>query len=286
MKIQEVFINGAKPLPRMWKNVLVAWFVMLLLLIAAMNPLMQGLWTGFDSSLITEKLKNGIFPEAFTDMGSLYSGVIRGFGSSILLLALITFILNAFFSGGFFDAARKDAGECTVKEFMRGCVRNFWSFMLILLFSVIMILFIALLITVVPNLFINMDGDHVEKTIFRTELTAICILIVLLPVLLLVSDYSRAWKTGNPERGTFEAIANGFRLTFGKLTASWIVVFIILVVNSLFLWLTSRVLTSFVPQTGWGVFLFFLISQALFILKFFLRVYRYSCVTALLEQRE
>jgi hypothetical protein len=61
---------------------------------------------------------------------------------------------------------------------------------------------------------------------------------------------------------------------------------VLLVINASYLWFAFAVLSGATPATGWGVFALFLISQLMFIGRILLKLYRYSCVTCLMEQRD
>lgn len=269
-----------------WKNVLLVWFVMLLLVTAVVSPLRGALQNGFGASMITEKLTHGIFVEAFTDLGPVYSSIVSAFSRGFFTLIIFSFLLNAFFTGGMFDCVRSEAGERTVKDFMRGCVMHFWSYTVILVISGLFIFFTILLFSFVPSLFIDMDGDNVEVVTFRTTVIAAGLFFLLLPVHLLVADYARAWKAANAGAGVFRAIGKGFSQTFGKFSRSWALMVIILLVNALFLWLVLAILPGITPQSGPGIFLLFLLSQGLFIIKIMLKLLRYSSVTCLMEYND
>jgi membrane protein YdbS with pleckstrin-like domain len=53
---------------------------------------------------------------------------------------------------------------------------------------------------------------------------------------------------------------------------------VILVLNIIFIILTLWFTACSVPSKGWMIFLFFLATQALFILKLFMKAWRYASV--------
>lgn len=267
-----------------WKNILVVWFAMLMVTTLAVSPLKGILYSGFGTSMIVEKLSEGLNIEAFLDLGTLYNGVIAGFGNGFLTLILFSFLINTFFTGGLFDCIR-NGSEPSVKEFMRACVRNFWSFILITFISVLSIVLISLIVFVIPILFVDMEGDHVELVIYRTIVMCLIIFLLFLPVLLLVADYARAWKAANTGEDAFKALGKGFSLTFGNFASSWGLMLILILINALFLFVVLKVLPGITPESGGGIFQLFLLSQALFIIKLALKLYRYSCVTSLMETK-
>jgi hypothetical protein len=275
---------GAQRSARSWKNMLLIWFVILVITSAFTSPLKHILNTGFGSSMITEKLRDGIFFEAFTDLGPVFESVRSVFSSGLFSLILISFILNAFFTGGLFDSVRFENAGTSVKEFLKACAKNFWSYFVILILTGFLILFTAVLISAVPMIFIDMESDRIERTIIISGITVTAIYIIILPAFLLIADYSRAWKAANEGKGAFNAFGHGLSLTFGHFRSSWSLMLILLAVNALYMWLVFSVLSGATPVTGWGVFMFFLISQLMFMVRIMLKIYRYSCVTCLLEQ--
>jgi membrane protein YdbS with pleckstrin-like domain len=59
---------------------------------------------------------------------------------------------------------------------------------------------------------------------------------------------------------------------------------VVLIVQILFGWLIFSIIPGMRPASGGGVFLLFLLSQILFIIKLMLRAWRYGSVTSMLEQ--
>jgi hypothetical protein len=109
------------------------------------------------------------------------------------------------------------------------------------------------------------------------------IFFLILPVFLLITDYARAWQAASPKKDAIRALGNGFRYTFRYFFSSWIMMFFILVLQVSFTVLAFMVITRMKPGTGGGVFALFLLSQAMFIIKIFLRTWRYGIVTSKFE---
>jgi len=283
MNILPALKSGAQRSGRVWKNMLLIWFVTLIITTAFVSPLKNILYSGFGSSMITEKLRDGIFPEAFTDLGPVYSGIISAFTSGFFSLLLISFVLNAFFTGGLFDCVRIETSEVSVKEFLKACAKNFWSYCIILILTGLLILSIQMLVSAVPMILIDMESDHIEKIIINTGIIFTGIYVLILPVMLLIADYARAWKAANTGSGALKAFGKGLSLTFEHFRSSWLLMLILLVINALYLWLVISFLSGMTPATGWGVFIFFLLSQIMFMGRIMLKLFRYSCVTCLME---
>jgi hypothetical protein len=283
MSILIALKNGAFRLAKIWKNVLVIWFVMLLLVTAFVSPLKGILDAGLGSSLITEKFSDGIYLEGLLDSGNFFESVLSGLTSGFFTLLIISFLLNAFFTGGLFHILRYDSAEYSVKDFMKACAVNFGSFLLILIVTSIFIFFSMLLITAIPFMFIDSEGSNMDLSIFRASVASFIIYALLMPVMLLISDYSRAWKAVNSNAGIWKAIGKGFSLTFSAFFRSWGLMIILMILNFSYLILIMALLPGLTPDSGWGVFFLFLISQFIYLIRLLLKSYRYSCVSSLME---
>jgi hypothetical protein len=60
----------------------------------------------------------------------------------------------------------------------------------------------------------------------------------------------------------------------------------LMLIQMFFTWEAFKIVGNFKPVTGGGIFLLFLLSQLLFIIKLLLRVCRYGSVTAMFEQNQ
>jgi hypothetical protein len=107
--------------------------------------------------------------------------------------------------------------------------------------------------------------------------------MILMPVLLLASDYARAWQVNQEKNRWFTSIGFGFVQCFRTLVSSWITMFIILVIQGLCWFLILRVIPVMTPTTVSELLLLFLFSQAMIALKVYLKIFRYGCVSSLMR---
>ena len=273
------FLRSAKA----WKGIIVIWFVSLILALLAGMPLKAGMKSMLGSSMITDLLKNGFNFDVFSGPG-LGTGILASsFASSVTVVFLIGFILNVFLNGGLFSILISANGESFATRFFKGCGNNFWSFLLITVLLSLIIAFTAFLIIGVPGIIVSSSGDSSDAAIFRTLRSSGIIYLVILPVLLLVADYSRAWKAANRDAGSFRSIGKGFSHTFRYFFSSYPVMAAVLIISALQILLVYSVFTGIVPQSGAGIMLLYILLQGLFIIKIFARTWRYGSVTAMLE---
>lgn len=285
MKVLNAVLNGTVRSVRSWKGVLITWFLSLLLVSMLTIPLKGSLISGFGNSMITGLFTNGLNIEAFVDLGSGLKSLLSSFSSGFFFLIFVVFLMNAFLTGGLFDSLRLSSGKFSSSEFFRTAANNFWSFFIITLIVTTMIIFLTIIIIIVPFSIIGQAESVPEKAIYNTILVCGSLLIILILILLLVADYARAWQVANLRPACFSAIGFGFRQAFSTFLSSFTLMIILVAVQILFGCLVMKILTVWRPGSGGGVFLLFLMSQILFIIKILLRAWRYGSVTSLMEQR-
>lgn len=267
-----------------WKGALICWFVFLICALIVAFPMKEVMKAGFGHSMIVERLKYGFDIEAFTDPGTAFKSLVSFLKGGLMFLIPVSLVLNAFFTGGFFASVKSLTGKFSMAEFWKNSSKNFWSFFCISFIVNMMIFFLLLFVIIIPLLIISGLENHSEILLWKIGLTASAFFILLLPLLILVADYARAWQVANEKSNCFAALGFGFSRTFRKLASSWILVFVIMLVQAIYLWFVFILFHGIHPTTGRGILLYFLLLQLLVILKIMLKVFRYGSVTALMEQ--
>lgn len=268
---------------RSWKGVLIIWFLSLLLVSLLALPMRGSLNSGFGSSMITERLRDGIDLEVFSDLGEGIKSLLSYFTSGLFLLMIVGFLLNAFLSGGLFNCLKGSSGKFSTAEFFRASSKNFWSFLVILSIVSIIVIVLGFLVIGVPMSLVGSAEIPQEGTLLKTFFLVTSVFLLLLIILLLVADYARAWQVAEEQNACFKAIGIGFSRTFRTFSSSYPLMLLVLVVQVLCGWLVLYILPGMKPVSSVGVFLFFLLSQLLFIIKVLLKVWRYGSVTSLME---
>jgi hypothetical protein len=266
-----------------WKGVLIIWFLSLLTVSLVALPMQGSLNSGFGNSMITGRLINGIDLEVFSDLGDALKSLISYFTSGFFLLLIVGFLLNAFLSGGLFNSLKGSSGKFSAAEFFRASAKKFWSFLVILSIITILVIALAFLIVGVPMSLVGNADVQQEGTLLKTFILFSSVFLLLLTLLLLVADYARAWQVTQEQNACFKAIGFGFSQTFRTFMSSYPLMLFLLVIQILYGWLVLCILPGMKPASAVGVFLLFLLSQFLFIIKILLKVWRYGSVTALME---
>ncbi len=266
------------------KGVLIAWLTMFFLAIVFIYPLRGSLSSAFGSSMITEKLADGFDIEVFADLGPALGSLLSFITSGFILVYFIGFVINAFITSGLFASVRKGNEKFSAQEFFRAGSKNFWPFFIISLIITVVIIIITGILMVVPISITIMSDSMPERTRITVLIAAGAVNLLLLPIFLLIADYSRAWKASHENESFLRAIGFGFSHTFNKFWSSYIMM-VLLIFSQMILGIFILLfLPDWRPVTGGGVFLLLIISQLLLLARLLLKTWRYASVTSLMEE--
>jgi hypothetical protein len=129
---------------------------------------------------------------------------------------------------------------------------------------------------------IQSKSPHEGAAFFTLLISGILYLISLM-ILYLVADYARVWQAGNEKKACFSALGYGFNRTFGTLLTSFPVMLIAVIVQILFAFSALGIISLWKTSTGGGVFLLFIVSQILVLIRILLKTWRYGSITAMAE---
>jgi len=283
MKFFKALVSGAIRSIKAYKGVIIIWFVYLLFVSMLTIPLKGSLKAGFGSSMITELLKNGINIEVFSDLEVHLESMTSYLSSGILFLLFLTILMNAFLGGGLFNSLKGGDTNLTVSEFFRSSARYFWSFLVVTVLVSLMMIFLGIFIIGIPFGIAFGGSNSPGTSSFPILFIGIIIYLIVLLSLLLVADYARAWLVTREKLSCFKALGFGFSRTFGFYLSSFPMMLILVVIIMLFAWLSMRLIGLWIPATGAGALLLFIVSQVLFFGKLLLKAWRYGSVSALME---
>ena len=284
MNIFKALISGATRSVRVWKGILIIWFSTLLLVSLLALPMRAGMNSVLGSSMITEKLAKGINIDVLTDFGSNISTILSSFSIGFFLMLFFALLMNVFFAGGLFNTIKGKENKFSSSGFFGGAGANFWSYLVITVLICLIIISLGIIIIGVPLMIAKSSALENEGVPSKVTKIVIAIFILVLPIFLLVADYARAWQASSSKSACFKAIGNGFRQTFRHFFSSYAVMAVVLIIQVLYTGAVLIIMAGIKPGSKGGLFLLFLLTQLMFIIKILLRTWRYGIVTSLIEQ--
>jgi hypothetical protein len=283
MKVYSSLKTGFSRSLRSWKGVLIVWFIMFILVSVFMYPFRSSLGSAFGTSMITEKLAAGFDIEAYADLGTTLKSLLSFLTAGFLIAYFAGFITNAFLSGGLFNSVRKESVKFSPREFFMAGSRNFWSFLIISLIITLIMGLLSGIVILIPVIIISLSENVSEKTAYIIVFIAVAFYLAIIPVFLLVADYSRARKTTNVNDSCFRALGFGFSQAFRKFRSSYILMLFLILAQIALGIIIILILPGWKPVTGSGVFLLLIISQLMFYFRLLLKTWRYASVTSHME---
>lgn len=284
MNIKNPIISGAVRSIKSIKGVLAIWLATLFIVSLVAIPMKSSINSVLGSSMITEKLNEGINIDVLTDFGTNLSTIVSALRSGIFLLILSGFLLNVFFNGGLFTTLRNGEEKYSSSEFFSSAGTCFWPFLLITVIMSLIILILSLIVFGIAFGIAGAPDSPAEGARYKAAIIGGIIFVVILPVFILVADYARVWQVASTKSAGFKAIGVGFKQTFRHFFSSYPVMFVNMTIQVLFAGFVLKFITGMGPHSGGGIFLLFLVSQFFFIIKILLRVWRYGSVTSMFEQ--
>jgi hypothetical protein len=284
MNIMNPILSGVVRSIKSINGVLTIWISTLLLVCLIAIPLKSSINSVIGKSMITEKLRNGINMDVLIDFHDNLRTIISSFSAGFFLVIFCGILINVFFNGGLFTTLHNKEEKYSSSQFFRGAGIHFWPFLIITVILTLIINFFTTLafgICIVISRAVNAGhgGGNLNAILIGGIIT-----VLILPVFLLVTDYARVWQARSSKAAAFKAIGIGFKQTFRYFFSSYPVMFICILIQVLFSWFMLKFISGYGPQTGFGIFVLFLLSQFLFVIKILLRVLRYGSVTAMFEK--
>ncbi len=275
--------TGLSRAAKAWKPLILTWFIYFLMGSLLVLPLKATVRNALSDSSITEKLSGGIDPDVMTDLLESLPGLSTVFFKGLFLLIITGIIINGFITGGLFSSLRKAGNPGSLPEFFSASSKFFWKFTgLSLIIGLIAILAFLFLVMLPVGIIVNLSNSP-DKTGFIFSIVFGGIYLVILGMLLLVADYSRAALVAGSVSSFFGALGFGFSETSRSFFPSLGLILLMMAFQGLF---TASVLWFagiWRPETSGGAFILLLVSQLLFSMKVYLKNTRYAAVTALME---
>lgn len=277
MRIFKTLANGAAAAVSSYKLILMVWITTLVLVLAVGLPLKSFMNGIFGNSMAISRLSDGFDLGLAGDIGKPFGSLMAAASAGTLLAGTAGFFIMTFFAGGLFRRFTMAWGGIKVSDFLKASAGNFIPFLKIALLMMLIIGGYTILVIGVPSALIAaLSGTQVPAGKAMYLFWAIWALGM--PVWLFVADASRRWvaATGSPK--VFRALGAGFRALRERFWLSYGTVLAVSVINVLIAAAIFRFASSATPDSGLTVFLFFLATQALVILRLMMKAWRYAAV--------
>jgi hypothetical protein len=269
--------KGAAGAASSYKLVLLIWFTTLVLTLAVGFPLRSFLNSTFGNTMAVERLRDGFDLGLAGDLGDTFGSLTAAISAGTVLISLAGFILFTFFAGGLFRKFTTAWGGLRVSDFLKASANNFIPFLKIAILLMVAVAVFSLVIILIPALIINPASASSNAGPGLMYLF-IGLWLLAMPVWLFVADYARRWIASTGSGKTFMAIGAGFRALRENFWLSYSIELIVIVAGMAYIVLVLWFTAVAMPDSGGLVFLFFIATQLLFILRIMIKAWRYASV--------
>jgi len=277
MNLIKTLKKGAAGAASSYKLVLLIWFTALILILAVALPLRSLLYTAFGNTMAVERLRHGFDMGLITDMGDTFGNLTSALSAGTLIISLAGFVLFTFFAGGLFKSFTTAWGGLRVPDFLKASAGNFIPFLKIALLLMIAVAVFSFIIIGIPAMVIVPALSEASSS-SNIMYLFIGLWLLALPVLFFTADYARRWIAATGSHKTFRSIGAGFRALRENFLLAYGTMFTVMLINVLYFGLAIWFAAVTTPDRSLMVFLFFIATQLLFILRIFLKAWRYASV--------
>lgn len=277
MRLFKTLSKGAAAAVSSYKLILVIWITTLVLVLAVGLPLKSFMNGIFGNSMAITRLNDGFDLGIAGDIGKPFGSLMAAASAGTLLAGTAGFFIMTFFAGGLFRRFTMAWGGIRVSDFLRASADNFIPFLKIALLMMLIIGGYTLLVIGVPGVLIAaLSGTQMPAG--NAIYLFYAVWALGMPVWLFVADASRRWvaATGSPK--VFRALGAGFRALRERFWLSYGTVLAVAAINTLIAAAIFWFASSATPDRGITVFLFFLATQALVIIRLLMKAWRYAAV--------
>lgn len=280
MKLLSVLRKGAVKSVMSFRLLITMWIITLVMILVVAMPLKLGLKIMFGNSFAADRLLDGFDLGLIGDLGPAFNSLLGSATYGGFLLLIAGFLLYTFFAGGLFTRFTTVYGSFKVSSFLKSSAHYFFTYLGIAVNVMLIIVLWALVIVGIPAGIARVASDDFLTIVMVLKITGI-VWALGLPVWFLVADQSRVWVASTGTRSVYKALRTGFASLHNRFGTSYLALLTVFIINLLFLLLMTKFTANSLPQKGLWIFLFFLATQAMFIIRLFLKAWRYATVSEL-----
>jgi hypothetical protein len=277
MSLFKTLKNGAVNAASSYKLILLIWITTLVLALAVAFPLRASFNMIFGSSMAIERLNGGFDAGIAGDIGRPFGAIMASLSAGGFLIGTAGFFLITFFAGGLFRRFTLAWGSLRVSDFLRASASNFIPFLKIALLMMLIVGAYTFVLIGLPGI-LNMTVTGAQMPSGKFMLLFYGLWALGLPVWLFVADASRRWIASTGSKKVFRALGSGFRALKERFWLSYLTVLAVFLLNALFVAVTFWFAARAMPDRGMEVFLFFIAAQSLYIIRLFMKAWRYAAV--------
>lgn len=287
MTVIKTLGKGAAAAVSSYKLILLIWVVTLVMVFIVALPLRSFLSNIFGNSMAVDRLSDGFDLGLAGDMGKQFGYLLSAATSGGLLLLLAGFFLYTFFAGGLFASYASASGSLKMNTFIRESARNFIPFLKIAVLMLAMLAAYTFIIVGIPIIAVTSISSGSTPASGIIYLFG-AIWALGIPAWIFVADASRRWIAATGSGKVFRALSAGFMALKERFWLSYGILLVILVLNAIFVFISFWFAATSIPEKGGMIFLFFLATQLLFIIRLFMKSWRYAsvCEKATLPSRD
>jgi len=262
MTLSDIFSRSVANANRSWHAIIILYAGTLLLAAVLAFGFQSALFSGFKDSVLPERLLEGFDSDVFNDLTRANKGFLDPIISQLPWLLIFWLVLNSLLGGGIVAALKR--GSCnSFSEFFSDCGTYLGRFLLLLLISAFILLIFGLVwMMIVGVLYAAMTaGSITEVPNVIGGIVAGAVFALPMILIMMIMDYARVRIVADDSpsvlSSTWQSTKFVFRNFFAAFGWQFLMLLLLLALAALY-WVISD---GFPMETGFGIFLVFLLQQ-------------------------
>jgi hypothetical protein len=252
-----------------WKMTLFIFIINLVFALVIAQPFYTTLGEQTANSMEMDKLVTGFDFTTFSDFLRVSGKKLAFLFPLIIILGIIYFILNLFFSGGIIDKFGKPNEAFNISQFINASKRYFLRFLGLFLFQILLSVLVLLIGGVLFLIAGNIAEGGTERTYFYAFLIPFLIFLGLITIVWLIGDYAKiiVYREGCSIWKAFKA-AIGYVFKNPKtIWLYWLLIAVFLVIGLIYLLMDATIGMTSIFTIG----LMFVLQQTFVFIRVFIR---------------
>lgn len=254
-----------------WKMVLVIFGVNFILVLIFARPFYNTIQNQAQQSIEFEKLTKDFDYTVISDFLHQHGESLAPFSSIAISLAVVYLLLSVFFSGGILNELDHSDGKFIVGEFLKSCTHYVGKFLLLLVFELILILVLFFAGGLFYFIFALVAEGGSEREYILWMIPPTFILFSLILIALNCVDYAKTAIYNNNSLSAWDGFWVGINFTIKNFFKTYSLLFLVLFIGLLCFLLYFGIENLIGRNSGFTIFLMFLVQQAFIFVRIFLK---------------